>query len=350
MHNSAKNGKAFILREDYNKRPKQAVDQMLAAHLSTITTEIFPDASRSGDELRCGDIYGAKGSSFALKIVGQKAGLWIDHASGERGDFYSLLMTRFGLTFSEALNWLASRLGISEDMPLKAITRISEQANAAVKQAEATQEAKALSMLNYASGVWDSSVRITAGDPVDVYLKSRAINIPLDHPCFDNIRIHTNLAVGGVKGPAMVARRTDFEDPDLFCGIHRTLLVTVNGTRIKKMAGGLGGANAVVRLADDADITTGLFVAEGIETALSLLSDGFEPVVAALSAGGIDRLPVVSVIESLTIVADRDDVGIESARRCAKRWIAAGREAEIFAPPKKGQDFNDLLKEVRDAQ
>ena len=94
----------------------------------------------------------------------------------------------------------------------------------------------------------------------------------------------------------MISIRTCFEDPDLFCGIHRTALVKSLDAKgkmrnVKKMAGTVEGSSPVVRLCDDADITTGLSVAEGIETSLSLISSGIDPVVATLSSGGMSRLP-----------------------------------------------------------
>jgi hypothetical protein len=99
-------------------------------------------------------------------------------------------------------------------------------------------------------------------------------------------------------------------------------------------------------LVPDAEVTTGLGVAEGVETALSVMQGaGWRPVWAATSAGVIRIFPILPGIECLTIFADMDDrgAGLEAARACAARWGGAGREAHIWAPP-VGADFNDAFK------
>jgi putative DNA primase/helicase len=101
----------------------------------------------------------------------------------------------------------------------------------------------------------------------------------------------------------------------------------------------------VVRLMPDEEVTGGLGIAEGIETALSVMQGfGWRPVWAATSAGMIRSLPVLPGIEALTIFADADGAGMAAATACAARWKDAGAEARIVAAP-AGQDFNDALRE-----
>lgn len=130
------------------------------------------------------------------------------------------------------------------------------------------------------------------------------------------------------------------------CGVHRTLLARdgkakAPGPLPAKM---MCGAAGVIRLVPDADVTSGLGLAEGIETSLSVMQAfGWRPVWAAASAGAIRNFPPLAGIEALTLFADPDGVGIEAARRCAERWSEAGREARICIPP--AGDFNDLARE-----
>jgi len=79
-------------------------------------------------------------------------------------------------------------------------------------------------------------------------------------------------------------------------------------------------------------VTTGLAICEGIEDGLALLISGVHPVWAALSCGAIERFPILSGIESLTVYADNDDAGIKAAHACADRWLLAGMEARIGVP------------------
>ena len=88
-------------------------------------------------------------------------------------------------------------------------------------------------------------------------------------------------------------------------------------------------------------MTTGLAIAEGIETALSA---PFRPVWGCLDAGTLSRFPVLPGIECLTVFADHDEAGIKAALAVGRRWKQAGREVSLLRPPVPGQDFNDLLR------
>lgn len=101
----------------------------------------------------------------------------------------------------------------------------------------------------------------------------------------------------------------------------------------------------VVRLTPDEDVTHGLAVAEGIETALAA---PFRPIWACLVANNMAALPVLPGIEALTIFADNDasGTGIRVARECAERWHAADREVTIRMVDAVGVDYADLAKEA----
>ena len=127
------------------------------------------------------------------------------------------------------------------------------------------------------------------------------------------------------------------------CGIHRTFLTPAGKRFDKKMLGRSKGA-AIKIVADD-EVTIGLGIAEGVETALSILSTGWGPMWALGSAGAVRRFPVLSGIEALSIFADHDDSGAgeDAAAACAERW-ANSAEVTIATPRVPGQDFNDCLK------
>ena len=83
-------------------------------------------------------------------------------------------------------------------------------------------------------------------------------------------------------------------------------------------------------------VTTGLGVADGIETALSL-AWGHAPVWALIDAGHLAKFPPLAGIESLVIACDNDPAGIAAARACSARW--AERGVEVFVTR---QEANDL--------
>lgn len=152
--------------------------------------------------------------------------------------------------------------------------------------------------------------------------------------------------------PAIIAPYTDAITGKIK-GIHRTYLKADGSGKAdidppRMTLGSVKGA--VVRLIDDAEITYGLGLAEGIESALSVMSMGWTPVWAALNAPNIANFPVLPAV-TLTIFADHDRpdkdgrrVGQDAARACGERWAAAGREVFIKTPLIEGQDFNDVLK------
>lgn len=185
-----------------------------------------------------------------------------------------------------------------------------------------------------AKAVWQSSVPII-GTPALDYLVSRGLDADT---CINagSLAYAARCPFKGGRVPAMVAAMTGAE-VGKFAGIHRTRL----NPKDKAMLGPSKGA--VVRLSRDDEVTDGLHICEGIETGLRMLSVGIGPVWACLSAGGIAAFPVLSGIETLTIVADNDQngTGQDAARECGRRWRQAGREVRALTPPQTGTDFLD---------
>jgi phage/plasmid primase-like uncharacterized protein len=88
-----------------------------------------------------------------------------------------------------------------------------------------------------------------------------------------------------------------------------------------------------------------LCVAEGIETALAVVTACGMPAWAALSAGGICALVLSPQATQVVIAADRDasGVGQRAAHAAAARWLAEGRRVRIALPPELGTDMADVL-------
>ena len=103
-------------------------------------------------------------------------------------------------------------------------------------------------------------------------------------------------------------------------------------------------AGAAIKIDDNTDVEQGLTIGEGFETCLAARGLGFRPIWALGSAGPIGTFPVLASIEALTILRESDKKGTNAAaaQACARRWIAAGREAFAVNPPQG--DMNDLMK------
>lgn len=189
-----------------------------------------------------------------------------------------------------------------------------------------------------AIAVWRNTQRID-GTLAEAYLAKRNCLID-DMPA--DIQFHPELwhKASGRPQAAMVSlmRDTRTNEP---CGIHRTFL-TSDAMKLDRLM--LGRAKgACVKLTEDADVTYGLGISEGIETGLSVMRDGFRPMWACLSAGNMKSFPVLAGIEYLTIFADADHAGIDAAKSCARTWLGARCEVNAMHPA-GGGDYNDEVR------
>ena len=98
----------------------------------------------------------------------------------------------------------------------------------------------------------------------------------------------------------------------------------------------------VVRLWPDEAVTSGLAIAEGIESALAA-AHLFHPVWSCVDAGNLSQFPLLEGIEALTIYADHDDAGLKAARVCSRRWADVGHEVNLTIPTQAGADVADMV-------
>jgi putative DNA primase/helicase len=196
--------------------------------------------------------------------------------------------------------------------------------------------------LQAALRLYGSCRPIEADTPAARYLIARGCALPendvrwhphLRHPC-------------GHVGPALVALVTDA----VTCApltVHRTW-IRADGSKAavkpcRLLWPGLPKRGGVIRLVEDAEVTLGLAIAEGLETALTTMR-AFRHCWSCIDAGNLGAFPVLAGIDALTIVEDRDPAGQAAARTCADRWLAAGGEVWIWRAPAEGQDFNDIAR------
>ena len=287
---------------------------------------------RAGHELR----FRRKGS-LAVAFRGIKRGRFYDHELGEGGDSLELVRQINGGTVSDAMRWARDWLGMAPSFrPAASSATIKTPPNLTTPD-EAWRIKSALV-------IWRETIPMR-GTIAEIYLRQRRI-APLEG--VPDLRFHPSCPAGeGRRLPAMVAMMRDVQSNEPRA-IHRTFLKpdgTGKDDAGKKMLGRAAGT--VIKISSDAHVTLGLGLAEGIETAMSLMAYGWSPVWAAGSAGAIKTFPVLDGVETLSIFADSDDggVGLESARSCATRWQASGRSVEIHRPP-NGSDWNQIVQRV----
>jgi putative DNA primase/helicase len=201
-----------------------------------------------------------------------------------------------------------------------------------------------LSLATHWRDLWGTLQPITPGTAAHAYLTARGCAIPPpdgDLRCSESLR-HPS----GYVGPALVALVTHAESGEPMT-LHRTW-IRRDGTKAdvdppRLLLGRHRKQGGVVRLWLDEAVTTGLAIAEGIETALAVATV-YTPVWSAIDAGNLAALPVLGGIEELLIVADHDAAGLRAADTCAKRWQQAGRRVRVAIPPEPGTDAADLAR------
>ncbi len=269
--------------------------------------------------------------SLVVHVGGARRGTWYDHEAGEGGDALALVAHLQGVPMREAYRWALAWLGLvgGGGRPAEPHRPVAPPQPQRVPAETA----------DLARRIWREAVP-AAGTLAEAYLASRGLALPADAP----LRFHPACPRGAERLPAMVAAMTDPET-GAPCGVHRTFLRLDGAWKAEGQAKMMAGRAGVIRLVPDEDVTLGLGIAEGIETALAVMQrTGWRPVWAASSAGAIRRFPVLPGIEALTIFADTGEAGIGAANACAAQWIAAGREARILAPPH--DDWDDATREA----
>lgn len=166
------------------------------------------------------------------------------------------------------------------------------------------------------------------------------------HKMKNTLRFHPNTlhSPSGKHLPAMIAR---IRGPNGHAmGIHRTFLMPdgsgkADVTSNKMMLGPSSGGS--VRFGPDAPV---IALAEGIETALSVVRASRMTVWATLSTSGLKGLilPPSPKAQVVIICADNDEAGLSAAEDKASRLEAEGRSVSIIYPPTDGDDFNDVLR------
>ena len=203
---------------------------------------------------------------------------------------------------------------------------------------EAKRRAEAEKKARQAHRLW-CEARPIAGTVAETYLRGRGITCPLP----DTLRFCPECWHGptATRLPAMVALVDGAEG----FAVHRTYLHADGSGKApldpaKLMLGATAGG--AVRLSGGAD---SLAVAEGIETALSLLCGLLRrpaTVWAALSAPGIAGLHLPPQPGRVTIAPDGDPAGRKAAHALAGRAHALGWAVSLLPAP-DGRDWNDVL-------
>jgi hypothetical protein len=320
------------------------IAQTLAANVEKLVRELLPAGRREGAEWRAGSIHNNAGRSLGIHLYGQKAGIWSDFATGQKGDALDLVAAvRFCGDRRQAMKWASAWLGLSSNAHPRRAIEMPDAGLPAAARSQGITDSRAR-RIEAARRIWTKTTDLR-GTVAELYLQTRRLRTPEGSAIRFHPRCPRRIEAGTELLPAMVA---EIVDPltGTFVGVHRTFLLPDGSGKVPVQPRMMLGRAGVVRLADDEQVTLGLGLTEGIENGLSVMQvAGWSPVWACGSASNIAKFPVLDGIESLTIFADADQPGMIAARECAARWAAAGCEVRII-PPRRGGDWNDLAREI----
>jgi putative DNA primase/helicase len=213
------------------------------------------------------------------------------------------------------------------------IERLKAEATNHNNTDEKTRTARALAL-------WHEA-RPIDGTLAERYLTMRGVAAPAVVADGNVLRFHSACPFSPqTRHPCLVAllRNIVSNRPQ---AIQRTAL-TAAGGKIDRMTLG-PKTGAAIKLTTDDDVTYGLTIGEGLETVLGGMLLDHRPAWSVLDAAGIAGFPVLSGIQTLTILVDHDDSGLNAAHECGDRWIDAGREVLGVFSPRETEDVNDLI-------
>ena len=311
--------KLSVLRAELGRRTAEAVKALLGQ----------PNLKLSGKwQLR----FGRKGS-LVVVTAGPKIGAWFDHENGIGGDLLGLIRRQRDGRFLDAVEYAQSFIGY---VPAQ------QDSSHASAECLGASHSPSISFQRRALELWNGALPI-AETVAARYLAMRGITEPA---AIDDrvLRFHPSCPYGEkARHPCMLALLRDIKT-DKPRAIHRTALTPAGG-KIGRMVLGPKSGTAV-KLSPDDEVTMGLTIAEGIETALSGVQLGWRPAWSVIDAAGIAKFPVLSGIETLTILVDNDKSGTgqRSALECSSRWTSAGREVFRVVPERLDHDINDLIQ------
>ncbi|MBA3814484.1 MAG: AAA family ATPase [Alphaproteobacteria bacterium] len=334
-----------------SKTVEEALKQKMSSFADDIFSSIgepYNSASSSSLERRYG-----KNGHIAVNL---KTGAWIDHKNSEMAGGPLHMLTKLkGLEFKEALEYGASWAGLSQaslsqtELSRVATHQIPRSLTSTVQGLEKegagpTEEEKV--RIDRALALWDKG-RPLQGTLAERYLREhRKIEGPLSNdlrylPFFTDTNSNWSFPclMAGARSPEGDVTAVQLT----FLNAHTALKADIPVA--KRSFGVLKGSAVAIQ---DVPVSNVLFLAEGVETALSLRSAGIQGTIkATLGLSHIKRIVPESLNTQIIICADHDAPDSPAAQSLEKSVLALkaqGLAVTVIKPDKLNEDFNDVLK------
>jgi hypothetical protein len=340
---------------------KEAVESALKENMGDFANHVF--ASTGADYNRAMSSrterrYGTKGE-FSVNL---QKGLWCSYKDAQlAGGPLHLLTQLKNLSFKEAIDYGASWARLSPEQLLTQKQPIdSAYSQKMEKETLEKEAAENKQKIERAQKLWAKGQSIH-GTIAEHYLKEHR-KIEGDWP--QDIRYLPNVKVAGEQNTGkaypclMVAARSATGD---VTAVQLTFLDPTTAHKadipVQKRSYGLLKGSAVTIQAGkacplerggDPENTSLLFIAEGVETALSLKVAGIEGTIkASLGLSNIARLEPQDSKAHIVICGDHDAPDSPAAKSLNKSVVVLqekGFKVTIIKPDIPGEDFNDVLK------
>lgn len=289
---------------------------------------------------------------------------------GEGGDAITFLMKIAGLDFPKAHEIVEARAGLR---PLPKGVKPLPVVKPRPKQTAENEERRRAKRVGWALEIWNETVPAN-GTAAEQYLIGRGIDIHALGGMPELLRFHPRLYCKetGLSYPAMVAGIQNAEGE--ITGVHRTWLrrapvaehpsahaayAVLTGQPFDKVESvvvkaRLNKAKKILGLFHEvggtwlAPASHTLYIAEGIETALSVMLAMEGPAWVGLTLGNMGALKLPPVVREVVLCADNDSKvkDREAHEKSLQAAAAAYRKQEVevrIARPPQGMDFNDVL-------
>ncbi|MBP9777462.1 MAG: toprim domain-containing protein, partial [Alphaproteobacteria bacterium] len=292
--------------------------------------------------------FGTKGS-LVVNVAGNREGFWNDFETGEKGDIVSLVQREKNLDFKEAVTYLSDVLNVRSHQDISPRPQRHPTAQKSLEQIkEDVARLNAVSELNLKS-------KSIEGTLVETYLQ-RERNIK--GACVPDLRYIPKGTTFMYQGERRTIRHHCLaafgrNQENRLSSVQLTKLddqgkraLTQIGEKLNKIHYGIAKGSFVLLQEDKA--TNRVFMAEGIETALSLKEAGIKGKI--VTAMGIYNIANYQGSEKeIIICADNDEhkphsQTYKTIEKTQTHFQAQGKSVSIIKPTQPGDDFNDVLK------
>ena len=286
-------------------------------------------------------VWDQKGSKIS---VNRRTGQWQDFKSGEKGDLIGLTSYIKGGEKHDAYSYAAEYLGLKDS------TKVALDQNLLKEKIAAKQvETNRLEQEKIAKGQAQVDKLVKLSQPIKGSLAERYLS---EHRGVKEANLGNDLKFLPVSGkdkvykPGLLALAKDKDGKVTSCQVTYLDPKTANkATDIKvnkRTFGKISGSFVELQKGSDT-----VYIAEGVETALSLKEAGIKgQIVAGLGLHNLDKAEHLG--KDIVIVGDNDGKNSQTQQRIDKiveTYKEKGITIDLVQPSKKGRDFNDVLKE-----